>query len=71
MLDSNYHAHLYFESDPSSREYKLNKCIEVLGLIARLKDRNTLGIGNEAKNNEMIARLKSYYNYCLDGIDKF
>lgn len=39
-MASNYETHLYYENNPNSEEYKLNKCINVLGLIAILKDRN-------------------------------
>lgn len=37
---SNYHKHLYFEERPKSKEYQLDKCIKVLAMIAKLKDRN-------------------------------
>lgn len=36
---SNYQKHLYFENDVNSKEYQLHKCIAVLGLIAKVKDR--------------------------------
>ena len=39
-LLTNYQNHLYFEQSPKSKEYALNKCIVVLGMIAKLKDRN-------------------------------
>ena len=37
---SNYQKHLYFEKRTQSKEYALDKCIKVLALIAKLKDRN-------------------------------
>lgn len=37
---TNYQKHLYFENNPNSKEYKLDKCNKILALIARLKDRN-------------------------------
>lgn len=37
---SNYYKHLHFENRPDSKEYALNRCIEVLGMIAIVKDRN-------------------------------
>ena len=37
---SNYQKHLYFEQRPESREYRLDKCIKILALIAQLNDRN-------------------------------
>ncbi len=37
---TNYQNHLYFEEIKDSKEFALDKCIKVLGLIARLKDRN-------------------------------
>ena len=39
-LLTNYQNHLYFEQSPKSKEYALNKCIVVLGMIAKVKDRN-------------------------------
>ena len=42
IKQSNYSNHLYFENNPSSREFQLDKCIKVLGMIARLKDRNQI-----------------------------
>lgn len=39
--DTHYKKHLYFEGNPNSREFQLDKCIKVLAMIARLKDRNT------------------------------
>lgn len=38
MANKNYENHLYFE--PYSKEYMLNRCIKILGMIAKLKDRN-------------------------------
>lgn len=37
---TNFQKHLNFEDYPESKEFKLNKCVKVLSMIARLKDRN-------------------------------
>lgn len=37
---NHYKRHLNFEFDKSSKEYHLWKCNEILGMIARMKDRN-------------------------------
>lgn len=39
---SNYQKHLYFENSPNSSEYTLDRCMKVLAMIAKLKDRNQL-----------------------------
>ncbi|MGL6284869.1 MAG: hypothetical protein ACRC2J_20875 [Microcoleaceae cyanobacterium] len=39
-MNTNYESHLYFEKYPKSKEYALNKCINILAMIAVLKDRN-------------------------------
>lgn len=39
-IDSNFKKHLYYEGFPETREYKHHRCIEILGLIAQVKDRN-------------------------------
>jgi hypothetical protein len=39
-IQSNYQKHLYFDNTPTSKEFSLDKCIKVLGLIAILKDKN-------------------------------
>lgn len=80
---SNYQKHLYFENDVNSKEYQLNKCIVVLGLIAKVKDRlnrkQSYGFSfndetrtEEIKHNlRLIRRLFSYYNYCLTKVKTF
>lgn len=40
MTTTNYHKHLYFEKEKDSKEYAIAKCMNILGLIARVKDRN-------------------------------
>ena len=35
----NFEQHLYFENRINSREYAIDRCMKVLGMIARLKDR--------------------------------
>ena len=40
ITDTYFKKHLYFESHPNSREYKLDRCMKVLGMIAQLRDRN-------------------------------
>ena len=42
LKQSNYSNHLRFEDRPNSKEFQLDKCIKVLGMIARLKDRNQI-----------------------------
>lgn len=40
LTQTNFQKHLYFENNPKSKEFKLDKCIKVLAMIAQLKDRN-------------------------------
>jgi len=90
---TNYQKHLYFENLPNSKEYALNKCIGVLGIIAKLKDRNRAiaetceqyygrdengkikatdkEAGKFNRNLAAIARLKNYYNTCIEKLKKF
>lgn len=84
---TNFQKHLYFENNPSSREYALDRCMKVLAMIAKIKDRNQLISDmydnllsdsiktieyKKFKNNlEMIKRLEGYYNYCLSRVFKF
>lgn len=39
-METFYKKHLYFEQRTQSKEYQLDKCMKVLELIARVKDRN-------------------------------
>lgn len=67
---TNFRKHLYFETLPESREYLLNKCIDILGLIASLKDRqediretaqSVYGVNNEGKlmaSPDMVEKYK-------------
>jgi len=41
ITDTYFKKHLYFESRPNSLEYKLDRCMKVLGMIAQLRDRNS------------------------------
>lgn len=40
LTQTNFQKHLYFENNPERKEFKLDKCIKVLAMIAQLKDRN-------------------------------
>lgn len=90
---SHYKNHLYFENNKDSKEYQLNKCISILGIISIVKDRNetikefckeVYGLDANGKvlttpdylerynhNLDVINRLKKYYNYCLNKVEKF
>ena len=62
----NYRKHLYFESDLESREYAIDRCMRILGLIARCKD------SDSRKNNQvLIQRLENKFNNALGKIKKF
>lgn len=40
LTKTNFQKHLYFEKNPKSKEFQLDKCIKVLAMVAQLKDRN-------------------------------
>ena len=40
LTQTNFQKHLHFENNPKSKEFKHDKCIKVLAMIAQLKDRN-------------------------------
>lgn len=76
-----YREHLYFENRPESREYAIDKCMRVLGMIAMVKDRilrlkgqiarmygySTVVKYKDKLNNDyaILSRLEQYYNYCI------
>lgn len=76
-----YSEHLYFENRPESREYAIDKCMRVLGMIAMVKDRilrlkgqidrmygySTVVKYKDKLNNDyaILSRLEQYYNYCI------
>ena len=62
----NYRKHLYFESYPESREYSINRCMSILGLIARCKDSFA-----RKNNKELIQRLENKFNNALKKIKEF
>lgn len=41
MEKSNYWQHLNYENFEKSKSYKLNKCLNILAMIARLNDRKS------------------------------
>jgi hypothetical protein len=62
----NYRKHLYFESDLESREYAINRCMSILGLIASCKDSFA-----RKNNKELIQRLEKKFNNALKKIKEF
>lgn len=66
---THYRTHLYFEGRPESPEYRLDKAMKALGLIARLHDRNEAYPDETQRikhNNAIIERLQKYYSYCVE-----
>lgn len=82
-MGKNLKKHLNFEKQENSKEFKLNRCMSILGMIAILKDRNSIihehtgnlfCYKNFAKlqaNLKTIKRLEGYFDYSLKKIDKF
>lgn len=70
-MATNYRNHLYYENRTDSNEYKVMACYEVLGLIARLKDRRQNNIGNLQNIDKTIKRLEGYFNYRLKQIQYY
>lgn len=74
----NYKHHIHFSEDRNSKEYALDKCMKILGLIAQVKDRMEVVKRYSGTNDtrfitygKTISRLKKYYNYALSNVVKF
>ena len=90
---SRYTKHLYNDTIEDTREFKLKKLNDTLGLIAKIKDKiidieetskSVYGVNNngiiQSTNsmckkhklyNEMIVRIKAYYNLNLSKLKPF
>ena len=63
---TNYRKHLWYEDDKNSREWQLQKCYNILGLVARVKDkiddcRRFMDSDGILKNRKILERLEIYY----------
>lgn len=56
ILKTFFQSHLYF--DENSKEYALDECMKILGLIARVKDRN----------NDIIEMSRKFYGCTEKGV---
>lgn len=71
--------HLWYENNKSCKEFALNKCVKILGNIAKAKDRiSNLQRFDDAYSREKIytlekaiKRLEIYYNTCINRLEKF
>lgn len=68
-MKTNYQKHL--TPVPGSREDKLHTCLNTLGLIARVKDREKLGIYTEKEKNRLIERLEQRYQNQLSKLSAY
>lgn len=57
-LKNFFQSHLYFEENKQSKEYAHDECMRILGLIARLKDRN----------NDIIEMSRKFYGCTGKGV---